>query len=76
MGSTLKGGNDTYNIRNFQEFKTERKRTLSFGFETLLPEYTSNLVLYTNLKAVKAAICNTCPYRLLFMLIHAHLQNV
>ena len=50
MGSILKGRNDTYNVRNSQEFETERKRTVYFGLETinykspqlwsLLPEHT------------------------------------
>ena len=35
MGSILKGKNNTYNIRNFQEFETERKRTVYFGLETI-----------------------------------------
>ena len=34
MGSVLKGRNNTYNVRNFQEFETERKRTVYFGLET------------------------------------------
>ena len=53
MGSILKGRNNTYNVRNFQEFETERKRTVYFGLETisyrspqlwpLLPEYIRQL---------------------------------
>ena len=35
MGSSLKGRNNTYNVRNCQEFDTERKRTIYFGLETI-----------------------------------------
>ena len=35
MGSILKGRNNTYKVRNFQEFETERKRTVCFGLETI-----------------------------------------
>ena len=35
MVSILKGRNNTYNIRNFQEFETERKTTVYFGLETV-----------------------------------------
>ena len=51
--SILKGRNNTYNVRNFQEFETERKRTVPFGLETisyrspqlwsLLPEHMRQL---------------------------------
>ena len=53
MGSLLKGRNNTYNVRNFEEFETERKRTVYFGLETiscrslqlwsLLPEHMKQL---------------------------------
>ena len=53
MESILKGRNNTYNVRNFQEFETERKRTVYFGLETisyrspqlwsLLPEHMRQL---------------------------------
>ena len=53
MGSILKGRNNTYNVRNFQEFETERNRTVYFGLETisyrspklwsLLPEHMKQL---------------------------------
>ena len=36
MESILKGRKNTYNVRNFQEFETERKRTVYFGLETLV----------------------------------------
>ena len=35
MGSILKGRNNTYNVRNFEEFETERKRTAYFGLDTI-----------------------------------------
>ena len=35
MGFILKGRNNTYNVGNFQEFETERKRSVYFGFETI-----------------------------------------
>ena len=35
MGSILKGRNNTYNVRNFQEFETERKRAIYFGLENI-----------------------------------------
>ena len=31
----LKGRNNTYNVRQFQEFETERKRAVYFGLETI-----------------------------------------
>ena len=53
LGSILKGRNNIYNVRSFQEFETERKRTLYFGLEaisyrspqlwSLLPEHTRQL---------------------------------
>ena len=35
MGSILKGRTNIYNVRNFQEFETERKRTVYFVLETI-----------------------------------------
>ena len=35
LGSILKGRNNTYNVRNFQEFETERKRTVYLGLENI-----------------------------------------
>ena len=55
MGSILKRRNNTYNVRNFQEFETGRKRTVYFGLETisyrsrqlwsLLPEHIRQFIL-------------------------------
>ena len=63
MGSIPKGRKNTYNVRNFQEFETERKRTAYFGLETLvtyLRNYGlschnkwSNLITKSNLKQVR-----------------------
>ena len=39
MGSILKRRNNTYNVRNFQEFETGRKRTVYFGLETNFRNY-------------------------------------
>ena len=75
MGSILKGGNNTYNVRNFQEFETERKRTVYFGLETisyrspqlwsLLPEHMRQLNSIDQFKrSVRQWVCNTCPCRL------------
>ena len=35
MNSMLEKRNDSYNLRNFQEFLTETRRTVSYGLETL-----------------------------------------
>ena len=35
MRFILKGRNNTYNVGNFQEFETERKRAVYFGLETI-----------------------------------------
>ena len=65
----------SYNLRNFQEFLTEKKRTVSLGLETisyrspqlwsLLPE---NLKLTNSLHqfktGIKKWICHKCPCRL------------
>ena len=78
-----KGKNNTYNIRNFQGFETERKRTLYFGLETiryrspqlwsLLPEHTRQLNSLDQFKrSVRQWVCNTCPCRLCKL----YLQNV
>ena len=74
-GSVLKGRNDTYNVRNFQEFETERKRTVYFGLETisyrspqlwsLLPEHMRQLNSIDQFKrSVRQWVCNTCSSRL------------
>ena len=35
MNSMFERRNESYNLRNFQEFLTERKRTVHYGLETL-----------------------------------------
>ena len=35
MDSMFERRNESYNLRNFQEFFTERKRTVYYGLETL-----------------------------------------
>ena len=35
MDSMFERRNESYNLRNFQEFLTERKRTVDYGLETL-----------------------------------------
>ena len=35
MESIFKERNNTYNVRNFQEFEAERKRTVYFGLEVI-----------------------------------------
>ena len=35
MDSLFERRNESYNLRNFQEFLTERKRTVHYGTETL-----------------------------------------
>ena len=83
LESVLKGRNNTYNIRKFQEFETERKRTVYFALETisyrspqlwsLLPEHTRQLNSLDQFKrSVRQWVCNTCPCRL----CKAYLQNV
>ena len=76
MGSILKGRNNTYNVRNFQEFETERKRAVKKScLETirysspqlwsLLPEHTRQLNSIDQFKrSVRQWVCNTCPCRL------------
>ena len=70
MESILKGRNNTYNVRNFQEFETERKRTVYFGLKTisyrspqlwsLLPRQLKSLDQFK--RSVRQWVCNTCPY--------------
>ena len=75
MGSILKGKNNTWNVRNFQEFETERKRTAYFGLETisyrspqlwsLQSEHIRQLNFVGQFKgSVRQWVCNTCPCRL------------
>ena len=83
MESILKRRNNTYNLRNFQEFKTERKRTVYFSLETiryrypqlwsLLPEHMRQLNALDQFKrSVRQWVCNTCSCRL----CKVYLQNV
>ena len=83
MESILKGRNNTCNVRNFQEFEAERKRTVYFGLETisyrspqlwsLLPEHMRQLNSLDQFKrSVRQWVCNTCPCRL----CKVYLQNV
>ena len=75
MESILKGRNNTCNVINFQEFETERKRTVYFGLETISyrspqlwsfqPEHTRQLSsLDQSKRSVRQWVCNTCPCRL------------
>ena len=55
--------NKSYNLRNFQEFLTERKRTVHYGFETLsnrCPQLCS--LLHKTLRMLNHS--KFCPYRL------------
>ena len=83
MGSIHKWRNNAYNIRNIQEFETERKTTVYFGFKTigyrspqswsLLPEHMRQLNFIDQFKRiVRQQVCNTCPCRL----CKVYLQNV
>ena len=83
MESILKGRNNTYNVRNFQEFETERKRTEYFALEvisyrspqlwSLLPEHIRQLnSLHQFKRSARQWIWNTCPCRL----CKVYLQNV
>ena len=75
MGSILKGEKILTTLQNFQEFETERKRTVFFALETinyrslqlwsLLPEHTKRLNSVDQFKrSVRQWVCNTCPCRL------------
>ena len=67
--------NNTYNLRNFQEFTRKRKRTVTIGLETLnyrslqlwsiLPETLGQINLQVQFKeSVRKWVCNGCPCRL------------
>ena len=67
--------NNTYNLRNFQEFATKRKRTVKMGLETLnyrspqlwsiLPENLRQINLLVQFKgSVRKWVCIDCPCRL------------
>ena len=51
MESILKGRNNTYNVRNFQEFEAERKRTTYFGLEII--RYRSPQLCYLLLEHMR-----------------------
>ena len=66
---------NTYNLRNFQEFATERKRTVRYGLESLshrypqlwppLPESFKEMNSLSQFKRnIKHWICRDCPCRL------------
>ena len=49
--------NDTYNLRNFQEFATNRKRTVKMDLETLNYRYPQLLsILPENLRQIKSLV--------------------
>ena len=75
MESILNKRFNTYNLRNFQEFATERKRTVWYGLETfsyrypqlwsLLPESLKEMNSLSLFKRnIKHWICCNCPCRL------------
>ena len=83
MDSMFERRNEPYNLRNFQEFLTERKRTVHYGLETLKyrsPQLWS--LLTENIKEVESHetfkrevknwICDDCPCRL----CKTYLQNI
>ena len=83
MESMFKEKSNTYNVRNFQEFETERKITVYFGlqiisyrspqFWSLLPEHMRQLNSLDQFKRnVRQWVCNTCPCRF----CKVYLQNV
>ena len=66
---------NTYNLKNFQEFETKRKRTVWYGLETfsyrypqlwsLLPESLKEMNSFSQFKRnIKHWICRDCPCRL------------
>ena len=75
MESILNKRLNTHNLRNFQEFATERKRTVWYGLETLsyrypqlwsvLPESLKEMNSLSQFKRnIKHWICRGCPYSL------------
>ena len=75
MELILKERFNTYNLRNFQELATERKRTVWSGLETfsypypqlwsLLPESLKEMNSLSQFKRnIKHWICRDCPCRL------------
>ena len=83
MDSMFERRNEYYSLRNFQEFLTERKRTVHYGRETLsyrcpklwsvLPESIKEVEsLKISKRKVKNWICDDCPCRL----CKIYLQNI
>ena len=75
MESILNERFNTYNLRNFKECATERKRTVWYGLETLSYRYpqlwsllSKNLKEMNSLsqlkRIIKHWICHDCPCRL------------
>ena len=75
MDNMFERRNNTYNLRNFQEFATKRKRTVKMGLETLnyrspqlwsiLPENLRQINLLVQFKeSVRKWVCIYCPCRL------------
>ena len=75
MESILNKRFNTYNLRNFQEFATERKRTVWYGLEnlsyrypqlwSLLPESLKEIISLSQSKRnIKHLICCNWPCRL------------
>ena len=67
--------NNMYNLRDFQEFATKRKRTVKMGLETLnyrspqlwaiLPENVRQINSLVQVKdSVRTWVCIDCPCRL------------
>ena len=81
MGSVLKGRENTYNVRNFEEIETERKRTVYFGLKTinyrslqlwsLLPGRNLNSIDQFK-RSLRQWVCRSCPCRL----CKVYLQNI
>ena len=75
MDNMFERRNNTYNLRNFQEFATKRKRTVKMGLETLnyrspqlwsiLPENLRQINSLVQFKeSVRKWVCIDCPCRL------------
>ena len=75
MDNMFERRNNTYNLRNFQEFATKRKRTVKMGLETLnyrspqlwsiLPENVRQINSLVQFKgSVGKWVCIECPCRL------------
>ena len=75
MGFMFERRNNTYNLRNFQEFATKRKRTVNMGPETLNCRYPQLWsILPENLRQINSLVqfkesvrkwdCTDCPCRL------------